>query len=396
MKKAFFSVLILLISVLFFASCNQRTKGRNPLPDAVSSATTHKRDVIEPLLRQIMPEAMADGMVKVAIVRNMTAGDYGRQYMESCITEGRSMGFVVDSFDLIGDGEQTRDHILQIAAADYDGFIFSLAGEGMSYSALLPKIDRRIKIVTFDNLPFRDDDPRKDALFDVTATTQDDEGLAEISLNALIDSFALDHSRGVRPVRLISVITEPGVSILDSRNEVFHRYVREGRIVEVARIVPPDYAYIRSAIREAAIKTLTSLPPGTVDAIWAPYDEFAKGCLDALNETGRGEIILTSIDISNDNIKLMLDNAAQWIASAATDPSIAGVVNMRLLAAKLAGESTPATYTFDAQLIETATLNHSITMANINLHIPGWPSPQGLFEYPWMTVLKDCVAGRHR
>ena len=103
---------------------------------------------------------------------------------------------------------------------------------------------------------------------------------------------------------------------------------------------------------------------------------------------------MTSINISNDNIKLMLDNADQWIATAATDPSMAGAVNMRLLAAKLAGENTPSTYTFDSLLIESSILNHSITMTNIASHIPGWPSPQGLFEYPWMTELKDHVAGR--
>ena len=376
---------VLLIPALFLTSC-----GRNPAPDAVTSATNNKKAVLEPMLRQIMPQAMADGMVKIAIARNMTAGDYGRQYMESCIAEGRSMGFVVDTFDLIGDGEHTRERILQIAAADYDGIIFSLGGEGISYNTILPEIDRRIKIVTFDNLPYRDDDPRKDVLYDITATTQDDQGLAEISLNALIDYFAPD----TKPIRLVSVITNPGIPPLDSRHEVYHRYIREGKIIEAARIVPPDYAYIRSAIREALIKTLADFPPGTIDAIWAPYDEFAKGCLDALTETGREELKLVSIDISNDNIKLMLDNAEQWIASAATDPSIAGVVNMRILAAKLAGERIPAAYTFSAQLIETSALNHSISMANIALNIPGWPSPHGLFEYPWMTALKDCVAGR--
>ena len=383
----------MLIPAFFLVSCS-----RNPAPDAVSSVTKNKRAVLEPLLRRIMPEAIADGMVKVAIVRNLSPGDYGRQYMDSCVAEGRAMGFIVDCFDLKGDDEHSQDQILRIVGSDYDGIIFSLGGEALSYDTLLSGMDKRIKIVTFDDLPYKDDDPRKGLLPGITATTQDDEGLAEISLNALIDCIAPGPGQGFpsAPIRLISIIANPGIPPMDRRYEVYNRYIREGRIIEVARIIPPDFAYIRSAIRETLHNTLADYPPGTVDAIWAPYDEFAKGCYDALKETGRREIKLTSIDISNDDIKLMLDIPDQWIACAATDPSFAGVVNMRLLAAKLAGENTPATYTFDAQLIETSMLTHSITMANIAFHIPGWSSPQGLFEYPWTADLKDCVAGKGR
>ena len=381
--------MILLVPVFFFASCD-----RNRATDTVSSATWNKRAVLEPLLMRIMPQAMADGMVKVAIVRNLTIGDFALQYLESCRAEGHAMGFIVDSYVLSGDDEYCRQFLARIAAADYDGLIFSLGGADFSYNYFLPAMDKKIKIVTFDNLPYRDDDPRKELLLGVTATAQDDEGLAEISLKALIDCFASGTENDGLPVRLVSIIARPGIPPMDNRSAVYERFIREGRIVEAARITPPDFAYARSGIREALINVLAQFPPGTVDAIWAPYDEFAKGCFDALDETGRREIKLASIDISNDGFRLMLDHADQWIASAATDPSIAGVVNMRLLAAKLAGENTPAVHIFDARLIETSALNHSITMANIASYVPGWPISEGLFEYPWMTSLKDCVMGR--
>jgi len=381
MKKKVLSLLILLASVFFFASCDIKHS-----PDAIPSILRNKSAVLEPLLKQIMPEAMADGMVKVAIVRNLSMGDYALQYLESCIAEGRTMGFIVDSFVLSGDDEHCREQISRIAAADYDGLILSLGGSDLSYNSILPAIDKKIKIVTFDNLPYRDDDLRKDVSSGITATAQDDEGLAEISLEALCSLR--------QPLRLISIIAEPGIPPMDRRLEVYEKFIREGRIVETARIIPPDFVLARSGVRKALINVLAQFPPGTVDAIWAPYDEFAKGCFDALDETGRREIKLVSIDISNDDFKMMMDYADQWIASAATDPSIAGAVNMRLLAAKFAGESTPAVYTFDAHLVETSMLNHSITMANIAIHVPHWPVPDGLFEYPWMTSLKDCVAGR--
>ena len=374
----------------FFASC-----GKEPAPNVVSSATRNTRATLGPMLAQIMPEAMEDGMVKVAIVRNLAMGDYARQYMESCVAEGRAIGFVVDSFILGGDDEQSLELIARIAAADYDGLILSLGGANFSYNSLLPAVDKKIKIVTFDALPYKDDDSRKDFLSGITVTAQDDEGLAETSLNGLIDYFSLDADDN-SPPRLISIIAEPGIPPLDIRRMVYDRFIREGRIIEKVRISPGDLAYARSGIREELINVLAKFPPGTVDAIWAPFDEFARGCFDALDETGRRDIKLVSIDISNDDIKLMLEHSNQWIASSVTDPSVAGLVNMRLLAGMLAGDSIPDTYLFKAHLIETSMLNHSINMANISLHIPGWPSAEGLFEYPWISVLKNCVIGSSR
>jgi simple sugar transport system substrate-binding protein len=133
-------------------------------------------------------------------------------------------------------------------------------------------------------------------------------------------------------------------------------------------------------------------PPGSVDAIWAPYDEFAKGCIDALEEAGRTDIKLVSIDISNDDIKLMLEHSEVWTATVAVDPRLIGIVNMRLLAAKFAGETTPELYTFEVQAVETPVLNQRINMANIAAVVPDWGREQGIFdEYPWMTRLKTAV-----
>jgi simple sugar transport system substrate-binding protein len=339
-----------------------------------------------------MPEAMEDGMVKVALIRNMTVEDYARQYMESCIAEGRSMGFIVDSFVLAADNGSCRERIARITAADYDGLILSMGGADFDYVSILPAIKSGIKIVTFDTLPYREDDPRKEPSYGITATAQDDAKLAELSLQALIDYFASDYF--APSIRIISIIADPGTQPLDSRHAVYDKFLRSDKIIEAARISPPDSTYVRSGIREALINLLADFPTGTIDAIWAPYDEYAKGCIDALEETGRREIKLVSVDVSNNDLKMMMSNAGQWIASATTDPSIAGIINMRLLAAKLAGEDTPATYVFGAHLVETSALNNSITMANIALHLPAWSSYEGLFEYPWMTELKNCVAGR--
>jgi hypothetical protein len=41
------------------------------------------------------------------------------------------------------------------------------------------------------------------------------------------------------------------------------------------------------------------------------------------------------------------------------------------------------------QNLETADLNHAVSMANLAFTVPGWGNEAGLFDYyPWMAELK--------
>jgi simple sugar transport system substrate-binding protein len=373
-----------LAALLLCASCGEQQPPDVPGPDAVSAATGRRGPTVRSLLARYMPEAMSDGMVKLAIVRNLAVGDHTRQFLEGCVSEGRSLGFTVDTFVTGGDNERCRELLGKIARADYDGLILSNGGADFTSEALRPVLERGIRTVTFDALPFERGDPAGAVLPGVTATFQEDEDLARLSLEAILSRF-----EGKRPVRLIRIQAGPGIPPLDRRQQVYDGFVREGMIEEAALISPPNFALARRGVSEALSAVLPRLGEGAVDAIWAPYDEFAKGAADALYAAGRMDIALMSIDLSNDDIKMMLDHQAVWLGTAAVDPRLIGVVNIRLLAAKLAGEATPDTYSFPPRLVRTADLNHTVTMANISLIVPGWGQEAGLFdEYPWMAALK--------
>jgi simple sugar transport system substrate-binding protein len=375
MKKAVFP---LLAALLLAGSCGKQR------PDALSSATRRKGPTARTLLARYMPETMSDGIVKAAIVRNLSVEDHSRQFLEGCVSEGRSMGFTVDTFVTGGDNTRCRELIRQIAAADYDGLILSHGGADFTYGALQPALERGMKIVTFDALPYRDGDPARGIMPGVTSTAQEDAELARSSLQAI-----LDHFEGKRPVRIIRAWSGPGIPPLDRRQRVYDEMVREGKIEEVALVSPADFSFARQGVRDEMRAALSRFPRGTVDAIWAPYDEFAKGCADALYEAGRLEITLASVDISNDDINLMLDRSAVWLCTAAADPRLIGIGNMRLLAAKFAGEQTPESYAFTPQLIYVSRLNRTATMENLAFMVPGWGREAGLFDqYPWMAELK--------
>jgi simple sugar transport system substrate-binding protein len=329
-----------------------------------------------------MPEAMADGMVKIAVLVNLEEGDDSRQFIEGCVAEGRSMGFTVDSFVSGADEKRCRELAVGIAQANYDGLIFSHGDVGFSYDLLKPAAEKGIRIVTFEALPYRDGK----SINGLIATFQDDYRLARLSLETLL-SYANDG----RPARVIRVGCDPGITFLDRRAWEFDRLVGEGKIEQAALVRLGNLENPRSAAWEALAAILPRFPQGRVDAVWAPWDEFAVGCAEALAAAGRQDIKLFSIGISTDDMRLMQRHADIWIANTAVDPKLAGTVNMRLLAARLAGETLAGTFSFDPQLVKTTDLNHAVNMANIAALVPDWGDGKGLFDhYQWMDDLKTA------
>jgi simple sugar transport system substrate-binding protein len=377
-KNIFLAAVILCV----LAGCTGA--GRNgaaaALLDAVSSATARKGPPARVLLGKFMPEAMSDGIVKIAVVVNLKPGDQSRQFAEGCVGEGRSMGFTVDTFVTGGDEQRCRELLTRIVQADYDGLVFSNGGDAFSYDALKPAADKGIQIVTFEALPVKDGR----TINGITATFLDDYGLARLSLDTLLSGGDMRS-----PARIIRIGTEAGVPFMVRRAKVFDDYLGEGKIEEAALVNLHDMGNPAAAAREGLAAVLSRFPPGSVDAGWSPYDECAGGCAEALAAAGRRDIKLVSIGISNEDIILMQRYSQIWLASAAVDPLLAGTVNMRILAAKLAGEMPLATFSFGPQLVKTADLNRDVNMANIAVMVPGWGGGKGQFDYfDWMIDLK--------
>jgi simple sugar transport system substrate-binding protein len=385
-KKVFLALIFL---VLALVACT-----RNGDVDSVSAATARKGPPVPALLERFMPAAMKDGMVKIAVLVNLNQGDISQQFIEGCVTEGRSMGFSVDAFISGGDEGRCREIAAGIATAAYDGIIFSNGfasaqfdgghdgAVDFSYEMLKPIADKGVQIVTFEALPFHDGKSIKG----IITTFQDDYRLARLSLETLL-SFV---GGGNTAARVIRIGCDPGITFLDRRAWEFEQMVNRGAIQEAAFVKLDSLENPHGAAWEALAALLPRFPAGSVDALWVPWDEFAGGCAQALSAAGRQDIKMVSIGISNDDMSLMQHHSAIWLANTAVDPKLAGSVNMRLLSARLAGETLPDTFSFDPQLVRTTDLNHAVNMANIATLVPDWGDGKGLFDhYDWMTELKE-------
>jgi simple sugar transport system substrate-binding protein len=391
MGKKFF--LVLVFSVLVFSTCSRNGKIE---VDSVSGATAKKGPPVPALLERFMPAAMKDGMVKIAVLVNLSQGDISQQFIEGCVSEGRAMGFSVDAFVSGGDERRCREIANGIAAAAYDGIIFSNGFAGarfdggrngtvdFSYDLLKPIADNGAWIVSFEALPYHDAQSIKGLI----TTFQDDYRLARLSLETLLSFVGRTDNAAARVIR---VGCDPGITFLDRRAWEFEQMVNKGAIQEAAFVKLDSLENPHGAAWEALAAVLPRFPPGSVDALWVPWDEFAGGCAQALASAGRQDIKMVSIGISNDDMRLMQRHAGFWLANTAVDPKLAGTVNMRLLSAKLAGETLQETFSFDPQLVRTTDLNHAVNMANISTLVPNWGEGKGLFDqYQWMGELKDA------
>lgn len=327
---------------------------------------------------------------KVAVVRNLAAGDHTQQFLDGCVSEGKALGFTVDTFVTDGDDARIQEVTAQCIQKGYDGLIISHAQLSYAYNMLKPAIDKGIKVVTFDSMPFKDGDAKSELLKGVTSTAQDDNALASLSLGFMMEEF--EKNGGKYPMKVLKTFMGPGIPPLDRRNVVYTKLEQEGKIKTIEVIAPSDTANVRGDMTNKTAAILPKYAKGSVDAIWGCYDELAKGVLQALNDAGRTDIPMYTIDISNDDIQLMLKNKEVWKSTAAVDPKLIGIVDTRLLAKKFLGLETPEYFNLNASLVKTTQLSSQINMTNLKTVIDGWgdsTAEKDALSEPWVEEIKS-------
>ena len=339
---------------------------------------------------QKVADAQAAGSLKgkkVAVVRNLAAGDHTQQFLDGCVSEGKKFGWTVDTFVTDGDDAKAQETVAQVIAKGYDALIVSHGQLSYSYDMLKPARDKGMAVVTFDTMPFKGGDANGLLLDGVTSTAQNDQALAELSLGHMMKEF--EAKGGKYPMKVLKTFMGPGIPPLDRRNEIYAKLEDEGKIKTLEVIAPSDSANARGDMTNKTAAILPKYPEGSVDAIWGCYDELAKGVLQALNDAGRTDIPMYTIDVSNDDIQLMVKNPQVWKSTAAVDPKLIGIVDTRLLALKLLGAETPSYFDLNASNIETTQLSAETTMGDLGKIVDGW----GDAEDPKGALFTDVIKG---
>ena len=211
---------------------------------------------------------------------------------------------------------------------------------------------------------------------DVVTLNQSDEEIAGTVLEVLGEDTG-----GEGEVIYVYV---SGFAPLDRRDAVWQQFKQDNPgITEVAQIgVVSDNT--AAQVAEQAKAALQANPD--VTAIFAPYDEFAKGAVQAVQELGlEDQVRVYGADISNADIAVMTAEGSPWVATSATDPSNVGAVAVRAAALLAAGEEVPQDIVVPPALITQQQLRDG-NIQNISQLIEVVPelNTPDLVPIPWL------------
>jgi len=339
----------------------------------------------EPVNLEGVPEIFTgEEPLQIAVVRNLPSDDHTKQFLDGARREGEAFGFVVDTFIADNDDAKFQELVAQAVIKGYDGMVISHGKQDYSYDMLKPAVDAGMQVVTFDTVIEKEGE----TLPEITTTFQDDFALAELSL-AEVAALA----EGDDPVRVIKLWFGPGIPPLDRRETIYVTYEESEQIETLEVVGPTNFQDVQGDISTKIGALLAKYPEGTVDAIWGSWDEMAKGANTALKDAGRTDIALISIDVSNQDMNLMREEGSVWYSTAAVDPALIGIVDMRLLAMQFAGEETPDNYDLEARLVKASDLLPETNMLNLADVIDGWGESDA-FNQPWMDTLRAAHGGQ--
>ncbi|NRD78018.1 sugar ABC transporter substrate-binding protein [Bacillus sp. BRMEA1] len=343
---------------------------------ASSGGTNHASGNPKVSLKGVPGRFTKEQPVKIKVIRKIGGDDNTAQYLAGAKAEGEALGFQVDVFTANGDTAKFHDAINQALDQNYDGYIISHGDDDATVTDVKNIVAKGKKVVTFDS------NPKLADINGVTLTSQDDEKLAQSTLDQLV--------KDTKGKANIAYLWVDGFPPMVRRNKVYQDVLAKNPgIKEVARFgVATADTSVQTQNAVAAI--LNKYPKGKLDAIFATWDAFAIGAARALKEAGREEVKLYGIDVSNADLQEIQRKGSAWKYTAAVDPKLIGAVDMRLLAKKLAGEQTPKTYNLEASVISQKDIQNSkqpVNMVNLSTIIPGW-GQSDVFETDWMKTLK--------
>ena len=107
-----------------------------------------------------------------------------------------------------------------------------------------------------------------------------------------------------------------------------------------------EFANAPEDARKKTLDLLSQYPVGTLDAIHVGcWDQPAIGVVQALEEAGRDDVLVTALDGGPDTLEIMAEDGSPFVANVAQQPNLIGSTSAMNVARYFAGEKLlPQTY----------------------------------------------------
>lgn len=313
---------------------------------------------------------------RIALIMQLNLGTFSAQYIEGVKNQVEAFGGTLTVFTAEGDLAKMASHLDAAINQRFDGILIDHGTAEALEAGVRKALEKNIPVVAFDadiQVP------------GVTVLQQGDEEMASMTLNKMAEDIG---NKGN-----IVKIWVAGFAPMERRQVAYETFMKEHPdIKEIAAFgsATSNTALDTQAQMEAILKQYPN--PGDIAAVWAAWDEFAKGATRAIQQAGRTEIKVYGIDMSDEDLQMIQDPNSPWVASAAVDPKDIGKVQVRYLYQKLNGDETPETVVLTPVLITREQLpSEPITTEQLHEYVEGWGSnDQGHVD--WMKELEEAAA----
>ena len=334
-------------------------------PLLVSSAATNE-----------VPAKVASGELRIAVVRQLNAGDYYEQWISGVQSEAKRLNIKLDIYNADGDNARQALLLQQAVVSKPDAIVVGWGIADTVKPGLEAARDARIPIVAFYVLHA---EPSKD----VAIIEQDDR----LMMKGILEQLASDLGGSELSADVIYVYA-PGYQSLDSRDAVWQAFIKENpgiRTVATFGVVNPD------TVAQVTDQTRSALAANRdVKAVIAPWDGFARGATAGIEKLSlQSKIKVYGIDISSSDISVMTKPDSPWVITATADAANVGSVVLRAAALKALGQLEGEFLSVAPVLVtqEALRAKQIHNMDQLKESFPDLRTPK-LFSAPWMDNLK--------
>ncbi|MFH5186043.1 sugar ABC transporter substrate-binding protein [Paenibacillus sp. TAB 01] len=346
-------LLLVLIFAIALAACGakpaaQPQDGAKPADNAAASAN--------PLANK-----------KIALIMQINLGTFSAQYIDGVKEQVEKLGGKVTVFTAEGDLAKMSSNLDAAVNQKFDGILIDHGTTEALEAGVKRALEKKIPVIAFDadiKVP------------GVSVLEQGDQTMAEQTLDRM--------SKDIGGKGNIVKIWVAGFAPMERRQIAYKAFMdKNPDIKEVAAFgaASQNTALDTQAQMEAILKKYPN--KGDITAVWASWDEFAKGASRAIQQAGRTEIKVYGIDMSDEDLQMIQDTKSPWIASAAVDPKDIGRIQVRYLYQKLHGDQTPEKIVLDPVFVSRDQLPSTpISTAQLSDHVKGWgKSEQGYTDW---------------
>lgn len=303
---------------------------------------------------------------KVALIMEFNTGTFSQQYVQGVTEEVKKFGGELTTFVAENDKAKMASLLESAVNQNFDIILTDHGAAEFLEPGIKKAVEKGIAVVVFDALV---------EVPGVTVLSQDDKSMAALSLEQLKQD-----SGGKGNIVKVWVA---GFAPMERRDVEYKKFLEENpEIKEIASFGTASNPALDSQTQMEAV--LKRYPKGEITAVWAAWDEFAKGAARAIQLAGRDEIKVYGIDLSDEDLQIIQDPASPWVASAAVDPKDIGRVQVRYAYQKLHGDDTEDNVVLQAVLVKRDALpDKQVSTDDLSQYVEGWGgSKQGIKE--WM------------